>query len=178
MKRNLFLTACLVALLSLAMTSAGADPGGTVPVAGASSELSFTGTFTVAGFVAEGRQLRLEGTLNGPLSSSNGGVEADLSGLVAQLPVGTVEPACEPPQVTVTTEATTVTVPGFEPITLEGLALVRPVDPADTTLAGQVCEIAGDLGAHTKLKGRRLADAVDALNALGGTWQLSPPPAA
>jgi hypothetical protein len=178
MKRSLFLAACLVALLSLAMTSAGADPSGTVPVAGGSAELSFTGTFTVTRFVAEGRQLRLEGTLNGPLSSSNGGVEADLSDLVAQLPVGTVEPVCEPPQVTVTTEAATVTVPGFEAITLEGLALVRTVDPADTILASQVCEIAGDLDAHTKLKGRRLAEAVDALNALGGTWQLSAPPAA
>jgi hypothetical protein len=178
MKRSLFLTACLVALLSLAMTSAGADPGGIVPIAGGSSELSFTGTFTVARFVAEGKQLRLEGTLNGPLSSSNGGIEADLSELVTQLPVATVEPACEPPQVTVTTEAATVTIPGFEAITLQGLALVRPVDPADTTLTGQVCEIAGDLDAHTKLKGRHLADAVDALNALGGTWQLSLPPAA
>jgi hypothetical protein len=92
-------------------------------------------------------------------SSSNGGIEADLSELAARLPVATVEPACEPPQVTVTTEAATVTVPGFGVITLEGLALVRPVDPADTTLTGQVCEIAGDLDAHTKLKGRRLADA-------------------
>jgi hypothetical protein len=154
------------------MTSAGADPGGTVPVSGGSVELSFTGTFTLSRFVAEGKQLRLEGTLNGPLSS-NGGIEADLSDLVAQLPVDTVDPACAPPQVTVTTGAATVAVPGFEAITLESLALVRPVDPADTTLAGQVCELAGDVDAHTKLKGRRLAEAVDALNALDGSWQLS-----
>jgi hypothetical protein len=82
--------------------------------------------------------------LNGPLSSSNGGVEADLSDLPAQLPVDTVDPSCTPPQVTVDVKATTVAVPGFDSITLERLTLVRPIDPADT------------------------------LNALGGTWQLAP----
>ena len=173
MKRSLFLAASLVALLALAMTSAGADPAGTVPVAGGGSELSFTGTFTVTRFVAEDKQLQLQGTLDGPLSSSNGGVEADLSELPAQLPVDTVDLACQPSQVTVATASATVAIPGFGAITLEGLALVRPVDPADTALAEQVCQVASDIDGHSKLKGRRLAEAVDALNALGGTWQLS-----
>jgi hypothetical protein len=173
MKRSLVLAASLVALLAVAMTSAGADPGGTVPVTGGSTELSFTGTFTVTRFVAEDKQLQLQGTLNGPLSSSNGGVEADLSDLPAQLPVEVVDPVCQPPQVTVATATATVAIPGFDAITLESLTLVRPVDPADTALAEQVCQVASDIDAHGKLKGRRLADAVDALNALGGTWQLS-----
>ena len=44
-----------------------------------------------------------------------------------------------------------------------------------SALVEQVCQAAEDLGNQPgKLKGRRLADAVDALNALGGTWQLAP----
>jgi hypothetical protein len=174
MKRSLFVAACLAVLLTVVMTSAGAAPGGTVPIAGASAELSFTGTFTVTGFATLDKQLSLEGTLNGPLSSSNGGVEADLSGLPAQLLVDTIDPSCQPPQVTLVTEATPVALPGFDTITLEGLSLLRPVDPADTALVGQVCQVANDLVQHGKLKGKRLAEAVDALNALGGTWQLAP----
>jgi hypothetical protein len=174
MKRSLFLVACLAALLALVMSSAGAAPSGTVPIAGESRELSFTGTFTVTGFAAQDKQLTLEGTLNGPLSSSNGGVEADLGDLLVQLVVDTVDPSCEPPQVIVATEATTVAIPGFDTITLERLALLRPVDPADTALAEQVCQVANDADQHGKLKGKRLTDAVEALNALGGTWQLAP----
>ena len=64
-------------------------------------------------------------------------------------------------------------VPGFDAIVLERLALVRQVDPADTALVEQLCQVAADLDQHGKLKGRRLAEAVDALNALGGTWQLA-----
>jgi hypothetical protein len=174
MKRSLFLVACLAALLALVMSSAGAAPSGTVPIAGESRELSFTGTLTVTGFAAQDKQLILEGTLNGPLSSSNGGVEADLGDLLVQLQVDTVDPSCEPPQVTVATEATTVAIPGFDTITLERLTLLRPVDPADTALAEQVCQVANDADQHGKLKGKRLTDAVEALNALGGTWQLAP----
>jgi len=128
----------------------------------------------VTGFAAQDKQLILEGTLNGPLSSSNGGVEADLGDLLVQLQVDTVDPSCEPPQVTVATEATTVAIPGFDTITLERLTLLRPVDPADTALAEQVCQVANDADQHGKLKGKRLTEAVEALNALGGTWQLAP----
>jgi hypothetical protein len=174
MKRSLFLVACLAALLALVMSSAGAAPSGTVPIAGESRELSFTGTFTVTGFAAQDKQLTLEGTLNGPLSSSNGGVEADLGDLLVQLVVDTVDPTCEPPQVTIATKGTTVAIPGFDTITLEPLTLLRPVDPADTALADQVCQVANDADQHGKLKGKRLTDAVEALNALGGTWQLAP----
>ena len=173
MKRSLFLVACLAALLTLVMSSAGAAPSGSVPIAGGSTELSFTGTLAVTGFAAQDKQLTLEGTLNGPLASSNGGVEADLSDLPAQLPVDTVDPACQPPQVTITTEAAAVGIPGFDVITLERLTLVRAVNPADTALVEQVCQVANDIDQHGKLKGKRLTDAVDALNALGGTWQLA-----
>jgi hypothetical protein len=173
MKRSLFLVACLAVLLALVMSSAGAAPSGTVPIAGGSTELSFAGTFTVTGFAAQDKQLTLQGTLDGPLASSNGGVEADLSDLPVQLQVDAVDPTCQPPQVTVATEATTVAIPGFDAITLEPLTLLRPVDPADTTLAEQVCQVANDIDQHGKLKGKRLTDAVDALNALGGTWQLA-----
>ena len=174
MKRSLFLVACLAVLLAMVMSSAGAAPGGTVPIAGGSTELSFAGTFTVTGFAAQDKQLTLQGTLSGPLASSNGGIEADLSDLPVQLVVDTVDPTCEPPEVDVATEATTVAIPGFDAITLERLTLLRPVDPADTTLAEQVCQVANDADQHGKLKGKRLTDAVDALNALGGTWQLAP----
>jgi hypothetical protein len=67
-----------------------------------------------------------------------------------------------------------VAIPGFDAITLERLTLLRPVDPADTALAEQVCQVAAHADPHGKLKGKRLTDAVDALNALGGTWQLAP----
>jgi hypothetical protein len=65
-------------------------------------------------------------------------------------------------------------VPGLEPITLERLTLVRPIDPADTALVEEVCQVAAEVDQHGKLKGKRLAQAVDTLNALGGTWQLAP----
>jgi hypothetical protein len=174
MKRSLFLVACLATLLAVVMSSAGAAPGGTVPITGGGAELSFTGTLTVTGFAAQDKQLTLQGALNGPLASSNGGIEADLSDLPAQLTVDTVDPACQPPQVTVATEATAVAIPGFDAITLERLTLLRPVDPADTALVEQVCQVANGIDQHGKLKGKRLTDAVDALNALGGTWQLAP----
>lgn len=174
MKRSLFLVACLAVLLAVVMSSAGAAPSGTVPIAGGSTELSFTGTLTVTGFAAQDKQLTLQGTLNGPLANSNGGVEADLSDLPVQLVVDTVDPACEPPQVTVATEATTVAIPGFDTITLEPLTILRPVDPADTALAEQICQVANDIDQHGKLKGKRLTEAVEALSALGGTWQLAP----
>jgi hypothetical protein len=128
----------------------------------------------VTGFATQDKQLILEGTLNGPLASSNGGIEADLSDLPAQLPLDTVDPACQPPQVTISTAVTTVAIPGFDAITLEPLTLLRPVDPADTALAEQVCQVANDADRHGKLKGKRLTDAVDALNTLGRTWQLGP----
>jgi hypothetical protein len=86
----------------------------------------------------------------------------------------TIDPTCEPPQVTISTEVTAVAIPGFDAISLERLALLRPVDPADTALAEQICQVANDADQHGKLKGKRLTDAVDALNALGGTWQLAP----
>jgi hypothetical protein len=174
MKRSLVLVACLATLLSVVMSSAGAAPSGTVPIAGSSTELSFTGTFTVTGFAAQDKQLTLQGTLNGPLATSNGGIEADLSDLPAQLQVDGADPTCQPPQVTVTTAATTVAIPGFDAITLEPLTLLRPVDPADTALAEQLCQVANDADRHGKLKGKRLTDTVDALNTLGGTWQLAP----
>ena len=174
MKRSLFLVACLATMLTVVMSPAGAAPSGTVPIAGGSTELSFAGTFTVTGFAAQAKQLTLQGTLNGPLSSSNGGVEADLSDLPVQLQVDTVEPTCEPPKVGVGIEPTTLAIPGFDAITLEPLTLLRPVDPADTALAEQVCQVANDADQHGKLKGKRLTEAVDALNALGGTWQLAP----
>jgi hypothetical protein len=173
MKRSLFLMACL-AVLATVMGSAGAAPGGTVPIAGGSAELSFSGTLTVTGFAALDKQLGLEGTLDGPLSSSDAGVVADLSDLPVQLPVDAVEPACEPAQVRIVTEATWVPIPGFGAILLESVALLRPVDPSDTALVEQVCQLAGDVDQHGKLKGKRLAEAVDALNRLGGTWQLAP----
>jgi hypothetical protein len=179
MTRTPLLVACLAGLLAgllaVTMTSAGAAPGGTVPIAGGNAELSFAGTFTVTGFGVADKRLRLQGTLSGPLTGSYGDA-ADLADLPAQLLVETVEPACEPPGVTVATGATTVAVPGFDAITLPGLVLVRPVDPADTSLVETVCQLAGEADQRSKLKGRRLADAVDALNALGGTWQLAPPP--
>ena len=174
MKRSLFLVACLAVLLAVVMSSAGAAPSGTVPIAGGGTELSFAGTFAVTGFAAQDKQLILQGTLNGPLASSNGGIEADLSDLPAQLQVDTVDPTCEPPQVTVVTSVTTVAIPGFDAITLERMALLRPVDPADTALVEQVCQVANDIDQHGKLKGKRLTDAIDALNALGGTWQVAP----
>jgi hypothetical protein len=172
MRRAVLVVACLAAGLTLAMTSAGATPGGTVPVAGSGPELSFSGTLTVSGFAVLGRQVALEGTLNGPLTSS-GGVTVDLSDLPVQLPLDSLAATCEPPEVAVATAATTVPILGFDPITLDGLGLRRPVDPADTALVEQVCAAAAELQGHGKLKGRRLADAVDALNALGGTWEAS-----
>ena len=175
MIRIVLVAACLAAGLTLAMTSAGAAPGGTVPVAGSGPELSFTGTLTVTGFTEVDKQLSLEGTLNGPLSSSNAGVEADLSDLPVQLPLEDVTPTCQPPQVTITIQVTSVPIPGFGDLTLESLTLLRPVDPADTALVDQICQAADDLGDQPgKLKGKRLTEAVDALNALGGTWQLAP----
>ena len=179
MKRGLTVTAVAAVLLAV-MASAGAAPGGDVPIAGGSAELSFTGTLTVTGFGVADRQPALEGTLNGPLTSSNAGIEADLSDLAVQLVLDDITPACQPPQVTVTTQVTLVPIPGFGDLSLDSVTLVRPVDPADTTLVEQVCQAAEDLANQpSKLRGRRLADAVDALNALGGTWQLAPgqPPA-
>jgi hypothetical protein len=179
MKRVLTITAVAAVLLAV-MASAGAAPGGVVPIAGGSTELSFTGTLTVTGFGVLHKQPSLEGTLNGPLSSSNAGVEADLSDLPVQLPLDDIAPTCQPPQVTIATQVTPVPVPGFGDLTLQSVTLVRPVDPADTTLVDQVCQAADDLANQPgRLKGRRLAEAVDALNALGGTWQLAPsqPPA-
>jgi hypothetical protein len=86
---------------------------------------------------------------------------------------------CQPPQVSVTTQATSIPVPGFDNLTLERVTLLRPVDPADTALVDQVCQAAADLANQpAKRRGKRLAEAADALNALGGTWQLEPPPAA
>jgi hypothetical protein len=68
-----------------------------------------------------------------------------------------------------------IPIPGFDDITLERLTLLRPVDPADTALVDQVCQAVDDLASQPgKLRGKRLAEAVDALNALGGTWQLEP----
>jgi hypothetical protein len=169
MKRVVLVAAILVAGLALAMTSAGAAPGGTVPAAGSGPELSFTGTFTVTGFAAADRRISLEGTLNGPLTST-GGVAVDVSDLPVQLPLDTIAATCEPPEVTVVTAATAVPVPGFDAITLDSLALRRVVDPADASLVDKVCQAATDLQ-DRKLRGRRLDDAVAALNALGGTWE-------
>ena len=45
---------------------------------------------------------------------------------------------------------------------------------AEVAQAEQVCQVTADADQHGKLKGKRLTDAVDALNALGGTWQLAP----
>ena len=107
-------------------------------------------------------------------------MEADLSDLPVELVLDDITPTCEPPQVTITTQATPVPVPGFGDLTLESVTLVRSVDPADTTLVDQVCQAAADLANQSgKLRGKRLAQVVDALNALGGTWQLAPaqPPA-
>ena len=42
----------------------------------------------------------------------------------------------------------------MQAITLEPLTLLRPVDPADTTLAEQVCQVANDADQHGKLKGQ------------------------
>ena len=136
MKRVVLVAVVLVAGLTLAMTSAGAAPGGTVPVAGSGPELSFSGTLTVTGFAAVDKQLTLEGTLVGPLTTS-GGTAVDLKDLPVQLPVDTLVATC-------------------------------------AALADQVCQAAADLQGHGRLKGRRLGDAVDALNALGGIWQLAP----
>ena len=174
MKRGLTITAVAAVLLAV-MASAGAAPSGVVPITGASTELSFTGTLTVTGFGVLNKQLSLEGTLNGPLSSSNAGVEADLSDLPVHIVLDGVAPTCQPPQVTITTQVTSVPIPGFDDITLDSLTLLRPVDPADTTLVDQICQAADDLSNQPgKLRGKRLAEAVDALNALGGTWQLAP----
>ena len=41
---------------------------------------------------------------------------------------------CQPPQVTITTQTTSIPIPGFDDITLDHLTLLRPVDPADTEL--------------------------------------------
>jgi hypothetical protein len=151
------------------MASAGAAPGGVVPVTAGSTELSFTGTLTITGFGVLNKQLSLQGTLNGPLSSSNAGVEADLSDLAVQLPLEEVVATCQPPQVTIATQTTSIPIPGFDAITLERLTLLRTVDPADTALVDQVCQAADDLASQPgKLRGKRLAEAVDALNALGG----------
>ena len=180
MKRGLTITAVAAVLLAV-MASAGAAPEGSVPITGGSTELSFTGTLTVTGFGVLSRQPSLEGTLTGPLSSSNGGVEADLSDLPVQLVLDDITATCQPPQVTIITQVASVPVLGFGDLTLESVTLVRAVDPADTTLVDQVCQAADDLANQPgKLKGRRLAEAVDALNALGGTWQRVPsqPPAA
>ena len=174
MKRGLTITAVAAVLLAV-MASAGAAPGGDVPVTAGSTELSFTGTLTITGFGVLNKQLSLEGTLNGPLSSSNAGVEVDLSDLAVQLPLDEVVATCQPPQVTITTQATSIPIPGFDDITLERLTLLRTVDPADTALIDQVCQAVDDLANQPgKRKGKRLAEAADALNALGGTWQLAP----
>jgi hypothetical protein len=102
-------------------------------------------------------------------------VEADLSDLAVQLPLDEVVATCQPPQVTITTQATSIPIPGFDDITLGRLTLLRTVDPADTALIDQVCQAVDDLANQPgKRKGKRLAEAADALNALGGTWQLAP----
>jgi hypothetical protein len=55
------------------------------------------------------------------------------------------------------------------------VTLLRPIDPADTALVDQVCQIANDLdNQHGTLKDKRLVEAVDAHNALGGVRQLAP----
>jgi hypothetical protein len=82
---------------------------------------------------------------------------------------------CQPPQVTITTQTSSIPIPGFDDITLDHLTLLRPVDPADTALVDQVCQAVDDLTTQPgKRKGKRLTEAADALNALGGTWQLAP----
>jgi hypothetical protein len=79
------------------------------------------------------------------------------------------------PQVTITTQATSIPIPGFDDITLGRLTLLRTVEPADTAVVDQVCQAVDDLANQPgKRKGKRLAEAADALNALGGTWQLAP----
>jgi hypothetical protein len=96
-------------------------------------------------------------------------------GTAAQVLVARRHGAGQPPQVTITTQATSIQIPGFDEITLERLTLLRSVGPADTTLVEQVCQAADDLGDQPgKLRGKRLAEVVNALNALGGTWQLAP----
>jgi hypothetical protein len=174
MKRTLVVAACLTLLLVVSMHAAGADPGGTVPISGGSPELSFTdGSLTVTGFAAKDGQLGLEGTLRGQLSGL--GVAAEVSDLPVQLPLDAPTVTCEPPQVTVATVTTTVPIPGFDPITLDSVTLTRTIDPADTSTVEQACQAADDLAKHAnKLKGKRLADAVEALNALGGTWEAIP----
>ena len=172
MKRTLVVAACLAAVLAAWIGTADADPAGTIPISGHTAELSFSGTLTITGFAAVDGQLDLEGTLDGPLTGTLG-QGADVTNLPVALPVDAVTPTCAPPQVTVVTAAALAPVPGFDAITLDSVALVRPVDAADTALVEQVCQ-AADLAGHGKLKGRRLTQAVDALNALGGTWAPVP----
>ena len=81
-------------------------------------------------------------------SSTGEQTEAHHLDVPAQLQVDTVDPTCEPPQVTIATEATTVAIPGFDTITLEPLTLLRPVDPADTALVEQACQVANDIDQH------------------------------
>lgn len=173
MKRSLFVTVCLAVALTIVIGPAGADPGGTVPIGGSSPEQSFSGTLTVTGFAAADKQLTLEGILNG-LISNNGGVAADVSNLPVQLPVEDLTATCESPKLTIVVAATSVPIPGFDPIILDSVALVRPIDPTDTSVVEQVCQLGDDLHSGGKLKGKRLVQAVDTLNALGGTWELVP----
>ena len=170
MKRSLFVAACLAVSLVIVISPAGADPSGTVPISGSSPEQSFSGTLTVTGFAAADKQLTLEGTLNGPINN-NGGVAADVSNLPVQLPVGALITTCQPPNLTVNIAATSVPIPGFDPIVLDSVTLVRPIDPTDTSVVEQLCQLGDDLHGG-RLKGKRLAQVVDDLNTLGGTWQL------
>jgi hypothetical protein len=173
MKRSLVVAVCLAVALTIVIGPAGADPGGTVPISGSSPEQSFSGTLTVTGFAAADKQLTLEGILNGPINN-NGGVAADVSNLPVQLPVDDLTTTCEPPKLTIVVAATSVPIPGFDPIILDSVALIRPIDPTDTSVVEQLCQLGDDLHNGGKRKGKRLAQAVDTLNALGGTWELVP----
>jgi hypothetical protein len=173
MKRSLVVAVCLAVALTIVIGPAGADPGGTVPISGSSPEQSFSGTLTVTGFAAADKQLTLEGILNGPINN-NGGVAADVSNLPVQLPVDDLTTTCEPPKLTIVVAATSVPIPGFDPIILDSVALIRPIDPTDTSVVEQLCQLGDDLHNGGKRKRKRLAQAVDTLNALGGTWELVP----
>jgi hypothetical protein len=177
MRRIALLGGLLATLLLATIPTASAEPSGSFPISGRGFELTFVGQFSPTAFTTERGLVLLDGTLEGTVTRP-GGQTQTVTGLAARLPLRSVQATCEPPTVTIVTGPTATLVPSGEPslddvIVLKGVTLTRTVDPADSTAVAQVCALASMLEEHPTAPNPRWASEIaQALNDLGGTWEL------
>jgi hypothetical protein len=177
MRRAALLGGLLSILLLATTASAGAEPSGSFPISGRGFELTFVGQFSPTAFTTERGLILLDGKLEGTVTRP-GGQTQTVTGVAARLPLRSVQATCQPPAVTIVTGPTVIVVPGGEPslddvIVLEGVTLTRPVDPADSTAVAQVCALASMLEQHPTAPNPTWAsETAQALNDLGGSWEL------